>query len=60
MHVDRENRSAKFWLDPDVILAANHGYNRNELRNIERTMRDHLETLRHEWDAFCNGDTRPA
>jgi Domain of unknown function (DUF4160) len=20
MHVDRENRSAKFWLDPDVAL----------------------------------------
>jgi hypothetical protein len=25
MHVDRENRSAKFWLDPDVALEENHG-----------------------------------
>jgi Domain of unknown function (DUF4160) len=48
MHVDRENRSAKFWLDPDVTLAANHGYSRGELRAIERIMREHLETLRHE------------
>lgn len=23
MHVDRENMSAKFWLDPDVSLAGN-------------------------------------
>ena len=57
MHVDRENRSAKFWLDPDVTLAENHGYGRKELRAIERTMRENLEVLRNEWDAFCNGYT---
>ena len=27
MHVDRENKSAKFWLDPVVPLADNYGYN---------------------------------
>jgi len=53
-HVDRENKSAKFWLDPDVSLAGNYGFNRKELRNIERVVRDNLETLRNEWDAFCN------
>jgi Domain of unknown function (DUF4160) len=26
MHADRENRSAKFWLDPDASLETNHGY----------------------------------
>lgn len=57
MHVDRENLSAKFWLDPDVTLATNHGYSRRELRDIETIMRDHLGTLRDEWDAFCSGDT---
>ena len=60
MHVDRENRSAKFWLDPDVALVTNHGYNRRELREIERIMREHLETLRYAWDAFCRGDTHSA
>ena len=55
MHVDRESRSAKFWLDPDVALEANHGYSRQELRDIERTMRANLEVLRDEWDAFCGG-----
>ena len=53
MHVDRENLSAKFWLDPYVLLEQNHGYRRNELRRLERLIRDNLETLRHEWDAFC-------
>lgn len=58
MHVDRENKSSKFWLDPDVSLEENYGYNRRELRDIERIARDHLETLRNEWDAFCGDDPR--
>ncbi|MBE7533875.1 MAG: DUF4160 domain-containing protein [Chloroflexi bacterium] len=57
MHVDREKWSAKFWLDPDVALGENRGYNRKELRDIERILRDNLENLRNEWDAFCTGFT---
>ena len=52
--------SAKFWLDPYVSLAENHGYNRKELRDIERITRENLETFRNEWDAFCSGNTRTA
>jgi hypothetical protein len=53
MHVDRERKSAKFWLDPVVSLAENHGYSRAELRDIDRLTRENLERLRNEWDAFC-------
>ena len=60
MHVDRENRSAKFWLDPDVALAKNYGYGRKELRGVERIARENVETLRNEWDAFCSGNTNAA
>ncbi len=56
MHVDRDDFSAKFWLDPDVSLADNHGFRRKELRDIERLARENLEILRNEWDAFCNPD----
>jgi hypothetical protein len=55
MHVDRENLSAKLWLDPDVRLAENLGYNRHELRVIERLARETLEVLRNAWDNFCRG-----
>jgi hypothetical protein len=55
MHVDREGRTAKFWLDPDVLLADNQGYSRAELRDIERLARENLETLREKWNAFCTG-----
>lgn len=57
MHADRENRSAKIWLDPVVSLADNYGYSRRELRDIERIARENLEILRDEWDAFCTDDT---
>jgi hypothetical protein len=56
MHVDRDDLSAKFWLDPDVSLADNHGFSRQELRDLERIARDNLEALRNAWDAFCDGD----
>lgn len=57
MHVDRENMSAKFRLDPDVSLAKNYGFKRKELRDIERIIRGNLERLRNEWDAFCYSNT---
>lgn len=56
MHVDREKMSAKFWLDPDAALTENYGFNRKELRDIERIVRDNLEILRNEWDRFCHPD----
>ncbi|MGM0540191.1 MAG: DUF4160 domain-containing protein [Thermodesulfobacteriota bacterium] len=53
IHVDHENKSAKFWLDPDVALQENYGYNRQELRKIERIIHNNLEILRYEWNKFC-------
>ena len=56
MHVDREQLSAKLWLDPDVRIAENLGYSRQELREIERIARQHIDLLRGEWDEFCGND----
>lgn len=53
-HVDRENLSAKLWLDPIVSIAFNYGFKRRELRSIERIVQSYEEVLRHEWDAFCH------
>jgi hypothetical protein len=59
MHVDREHMNAKFWLDPDVSLAENYGFSRKELRDLEQSMRENLETLRNEWDKFCRPNPYP-
>jgi Domain of unknown function (DUF4160) len=58
VHVDRDEMSAKFWLDPDVLLEEVHGFSRRELRDIERILRDNLRLLRSEWDAFCGSGPR--
>jgi len=55
VHVDRENKSAKFWLDPVVTLAENYGYGRAELRRIERLLQKRINLLREKWDEFCSG-----
>lgn len=58
MHVDRDQMSAKLWLDPDIRVEENRGYNRKELREIERLSREHREELRHAWDDFCTGASK--
>jgi hypothetical protein len=60
MHIDRENKSAKFWLDPVASLAENHGYSRRELRDIEQMVQENMEILRNEWDSLCSDNTRVA
>ncbi len=55
MHVDRDSNSAKFWLDPQVSLHANHGFSRSELRQLEQLARENARALRSKWDEFCGG-----
>ena len=44
IHVEREDLEAKFWLRP-VSLAANYGFRQAELRDIERLVEEHCQTL---------------
>ena len=48
IHVKRERRVAKFWLDP-IELATNRGFSEPELNDIERLVRQHEQTLRQGW-----------
>lgn len=44
IHVARDDFEAKFWLRP-VSLAANHGFRPAELKDIERLVEEHCQTL---------------
>ena len=48
VHVDRDHRSAKFWLEP-VALARNHGFRAPELRRIGRVVTARQQELRQAW-----------
>ncbi len=49
VHVDRDDPSAKFWLDP-VAVARNLGFNPQELRKIERVILEHEQFLLEAWN----------
>ena len=51
VHVDRDDLSAKFWLNP-VALAYNLGYTARELRTVERIVAENQVKLIEAWNEF--------
>ncbi len=49
VHVDRDNLSAKFWLNP-VGLGRNLGFNARELLMIERLVEDNRVLFLEKWN----------
>jgi hypothetical protein len=49
VHVDRDDQSAKFWLQP-VALARNLGFSPVELRRIQRMLKENESILLEEWN----------
>ena len=52
VHVERDGREAKFWLDPLPRQAYNHGFRGGERRQILKIIRANIVRMREEWDAF--------
>jgi hypothetical protein len=57
VHVDRDDKSAKFWLAP-VSLTRNLGYRSIELRRIETLLRVNQLSLLHQWSDFFDANSR--
>ncbi len=51
IHVDRDNQSAKFWLEP-VALSRNLGFNAKELRRIEKIVTKHQLSFTEVWHEY--------
>ena len=51
VHVRRENKVAKFWLDPMALQRAG-GFNRTELNRIARLVNENREYLLESWYEF--------
>lgn len=49
VHVDRENLSAKFWLEP-VSLAQNLGFRLKELRQVQALAEQHQARFVEAWN----------
>ncbi len=51
IHVEREDKVAKFWLDP-VRLERSGGFGRTELRHIQRIVDQHCVELQEAWNGY--------
>jgi hypothetical protein len=51
VHVEREDSIAKFWLDP-IRLQRSSGFNRAEIRRIQRMIAEHHSQLVEAWNAY--------
>jgi hypothetical protein len=51
IHVDRDDCSAKFWLNP-VQLAANFGFRAHELREVQSIVSDFRHPFLEAWNEF--------
>ncbi len=51
VHVERDERRAKFWLRP-VRLQESGGFSRTELRRAQTMVQENAEQLLRAWDEF--------
>ena len=53
VHVSRESRVAKFWLDP-VRIQGSGGLRRTEIRRVQRIIEENYNLFVEAWDDYFN------
>jgi hypothetical protein len=59
IHVEREDNTGKFWLNP-VSLAYSSGFSARELRAIEKIVIEHQSAWVEVWNEYFNRRTNPS
>lgn len=54
VHVERNDKVAKYWLDP-VRLRASGGFSRVEITRIQKMVEENQTELREAWNAYFRG-----
>ena len=49
VHVYCADGEAKFWLEPEIELANNHGIRRSELTAVQRVVEEHRDEIAAAW-----------
>jgi hypothetical protein len=52
IHVRRERRRAKFWLQPSVRLATSNRFAEHELNALRQVVIEHRDFFLEQWDDF--------
>lgn len=51
IHVERDDKVAKFWLDP-IRLQNSYGFNRQEINRIQDIIQEHQKQLMEAWNDY--------
>ena len=49
VHVASGDGEAKFWIEPEIVLAKNYHYSRRQLNEIESLVEVHFDELISAW-----------
>jgi hypothetical protein len=52
IHVEKERHEAKFWLNPEVRVAYNDGYDARTLRELMKIVEANRERIERAWNEF--------
>lgn len=55
IHVQTSNGEAKFWIEPGIQLAQNHGLSMKELNEADRLIQEHEDEIRTAWQQHFPG-----
>lgn len=50
VHVESPDGEAKFWLEPEIDLARNHGFTDRDLRRIREVIDEREPEIREAWN----------
>jgi len=50
IHVQSADGEAKYWLEPTIELARNHGLSARDLRQVEQLIEEHEQEIRDAWN----------
>ncbi len=54
IHVRKDENRAKFWVDPEVVLADSWGINPADLNKLESKVEENSDLIRRKWDEYFN------
>lgn len=49
VHVHSASGEAKFWLEPRIELAKNHGLNARQINAAKKLVEEHADEIRKAW-----------
>lgn len=49
IHVASSDGEAKFWIEPEIALAENHGIPSHEITSLQKTVESHEQQIRAAW-----------